>query len=246
VERSQPAERTADRSTGNEPISTTRQPDPPGDAASGSRIASAARSLGLELEDDQVSALAGLARRVAEWGARINLSGHREPEAILDALVLDALALGSAFEALTGGRPPRLVDLGSGAGFPGLPLAIAHRDLEVELVEARERRHYFQRSVCRELAIRNAHPRWGRIERLEPRPARWVVAQAVGPLETVVALAAPWVEAGGWLVVPTGNRPPTVDLPAEWSTTGTRPYGVPGARAGHRFWYARRRECENP
>jgi len=201
----------------------------------------AVRGLRLRLETSQLEALVDLALLVADWGARMNLSGHREPGEILDRLVVDALALRVGIGDLVGDWPRRMVDLGSGAGFPGLPLAIAEPGTTVELVEARERRHHFQRAACRKLRVANAIPRLGRIEALPPTPADLVVAQAVGPLERVVAIAEPWVAVGGWLVVPTGDEPPHhVPASDDWGPPELRRYGAPGHGGRHCIWAARR------
>lgn len=196
--------------------------------------------LDLELNDHQAGRLVALAGLLARWGDRINLSGHRGEFEILERLIVDALALGSAIRQLMGRWPDRIVDLGSGAGIPGLPLAITHPETTIELVEARERRHHFQRAACRELEIRNAVPRLGRIETLEPSLVPLVVAQAVGPIEGVALLAERWLLGGGWLVVPSGATPPNFEPGSGWIQHGTRPYLVPGTGAHRSIWFGQR------
>lgn len=87
------------------------------------------------------------AAEVARRGARANLVGSIEPAAI-DVHIVDSLAAAPHL-------PPdaRIVDLGSGAGFPGVPIAIARPDLAVTLVEIRERRVHFLRHVARTLDL---------------------------------------------------------------------------------------------
>jgi len=196
--------------------------------------------LEIALDPGRVDALVALAHLVAEWGTRINLTGHRDTAEIADRLIVDALALHAQVVAALGVRSARVVDLGSGAGFPGLPIAIADPDCQVELVEARERRHFFQRAVCRRLGVANAHPRLGRIEVLDPTPAPLVFAQAVGPIEAVVGLAARWVEADGWLIVPSGPTLPDLDPGSGWVQHGAVPYRAPGNDRALSFWFARR------
>jgi 16S rRNA (guanine527-N7)-methyltransferase len=91
--------------------------------------------------------VARYAEELARWGSRINLVGSTEPAALRRHLD-DALA---AAEALP--RGARVVDLGSGAGLPGVPVAIARPDLQVSLVEIRERRVNFLRHVARALPV---------------------------------------------------------------------------------------------
>lgn len=180
--------------------------------------------------------LAELARLLCRWGRQINLSGHRTPEAVAENLVLDAAALSRAL-------PPfdSVADLGSGAGFPGLPIAILYPEVEVYLVEARLRRHHFQRAAVRELAIGNAHPLHGRIEQLEPRPCSIAIAQAVGPAASVLTAIRPWARVGGWLAIPASweSAAPSSDSGSGAPSGSTAPpftgleevnYQVPGGR----------------
>jgi 16S rRNA (guanine527-N7)-methyltransferase len=175
--------------------------------------------------------LAKLAQQLLRWSRRMNLTGHRDPEAIAQRLILDALALGAA---LPGGIPPTLADLGSGAGFPGLPLAIWWPSCGVTLVESRERRHHFQRDAIRLLSLGNATPLRGRAETLEPTPHRVVVAQAAARPDRALGWMVRWAEPGGVLVVPTGAEPPIIHPPSAVRALELRHYQVPcggGSRA---------------
>jgi 16S rRNA (guanine527-N7)-methyltransferase len=145
---------------------------------------------------------------VAAWTRRIDLTGHRGPEAILRRLVGPALALRSLMPGVSS-----LADLGSGAGFPGLPIALLDPTFQVTLVEARERRHHFQRHAIRVLAIQNATALLGRAESLPARPHGAVVAQAVGPPAEVLGWAVRWVEPGGLILVPGRSAGPETRSP---------------------------------
>ena len=159
--------------------------------------------LGLAVSPEAAGKLAAFAALLARWAPRTNLTGHREPEEILRRLVLDAAAL---WKALPGAAS--MVDLGSGAGVPGLPIAILAPDVQVLLVEARLRRHHFQRAARRELGLENVSLRRGRIESLEPEPADLVVAQAVAAPQRVLPWMLPWARAGGWLAIPGSEQAP--------------------------------------
>jgi 16S rRNA (guanine527-N7)-methyltransferase len=197
----------------------------------------------LALPADLVPPLATLATLLAQWAARMNLTGHRTSEAIARRLILDALALGSALPDAgePGGRgPASLADLGSGAGFPGLPLAIRWPGCHVTLVEARERRHHFQRAAVRTLGLVNVEPRRGRIEALAPEPHEIVVAQALAQPDQAVAWMLPWVAPGGWLVLPrTADAPGLPPVPG-LEDAQLRSYQVPLAGPPRALWMARR------
>ena len=151
----------------------------------------------------QLHELAELSRLLAHWSGRMNLTGHRNAIEIAKRLVLDAAAL---LDFL----PPfeRLADLGSGAGFPGLPFAVLEPDREFVLVEARERRHHFQREAIRSLGLRNVTALRGRFEELEPLGCGAVVAQAVGPPDQLIDAMLRWAEPGASLLIPGGRRVP--------------------------------------
>ena len=145
--------------------------------------------------------LAGLLER---WNERINLSGHRTAAELMARLILEALALSPLLPPSAGS----LVDLGSGAGFPGLPLAIARPAMRTQLVDSRERRHHFQRAAIRALGMQNVRALRGRIEELDPEPAQIAIAQAVAAPSAVLESMLPWAEPGGWVVIPGSETPP--------------------------------------
>ena len=143
-------------------------------------------------------------RELARWGARMNLVGSLEREA-LETHLADALA---AAPHLAAGA--RVVDLGSGAGLPGIPLAVARPDVAFTLVEIRERRVHFLRHVVRVLELET------RVERVrleDPPDQAFDVAtlRAVAPPAVALASARPWVADQGeiwiWTREPAGSLP---------------------------------------
>lgn len=191
----------------------------------------------LALDEGLAPPLASLAELLAQWASRMNLTGHRTPEAIARRLILDALALGAALPV---DEPASIADLGSGAGFPGLPLAICRPGCRVTLVEARERRHHFQRAAVRTLGLVNAEPRRGRIEDLEAAPHEIVVAQALAQPDQAVALMLPWVAPGGWLVLPRTAEAEPLPTPSGLEPARVLLYQVPAGGPARALWVARR------
>lgn len=126
------------------------------------------------------------------WGQRVNLVGSLE-SAALQVHVDDSLGAADSLPTAA-----RVVDLGSGAGFPGIPLAIARPDLAVTLVEIRERRVAFLRHV--ERVLENGFT--VRQVRLEDGPApsppfEIALMRAVAPIARALPLARPWVDPDG-------------------------------------------------
>jgi 16S rRNA (guanine527-N7)-methyltransferase len=181
-----------------------------------------------------VSQLRELAGLVESWANRINLTGHRGAEAVVRRLVLDAAALSCALPEHDG-----VADLGSGAGFPGIPLAILSPAASFILVEARQRRHYFQRAALRQLDIANVEARRGRVEELPPTPCSLVIAQAVAKPALVVDLMLPWGQRGGYLVIPGGVEAPDPGPHAAIYDSRVGSYQVPLGGPRRSLWIGR-------
>lgn len=203
-------------------------------APAAARLGEAAATLGLSLPAEALARLLDLCELLAAWATRMNLTGHRGPDAILDRLVLDALALGAALPAAA-----RVADLGAGAGLPGLPLAIARPEASFTLVEARERRHHFQREAVRRLGLPRVVPLLGRAERLPATPHDLVVAQAMGPAAEVAPLLLRWAAPGGYVAIPGSATPPEPGPVAGVEAARIVSYRVPVTGVPRTLWIGR-------
>jgi len=162
---------------------------------------------------------------IARWGGRLNLTGHPDPISIARGLLLEAAALEGVLPAAT-----RIADLGSGAGIPGLPIALRRPETAVLLVESRERRHHFQRAAIRELSLENAEALRGRAETLDPVPSQGVISQAFAQPEQALAWMLPWSAPSGWLALATNPGFPGLEHP-EIGDVALRRYAAPGGPA---------------
>lgn len=137
---------------------------------------------------------------LCEWNERMNLTGDTDFSVALDRHYMDSLAplrLEGAF-----GFGARVIDVGSGAGFPGLPLAIARPDLRVTLLDALGKRVNFLRAVTQALGLENVSVIHARAEDGARDPALrerfdLAVARAVAPLPVLCELLLPFVAVGG-------------------------------------------------
>ncbi len=111
--------------------------------------------LGIRLEEESVDDILLYCRELTKWNKRINLIARNTPPTeILEKHFLDSLTLLPVID-LYGGRSATLLDVGTGAGFPGLVLAAARSELQVTLVESRQKRVSFLRHVIRTLQLAN-------------------------------------------------------------------------------------------
>jgi 16S rRNA (guanine527-N7)-methyltransferase len=141
---------------------------------------------------------------------RFNLTAIDDPAEIDRRLILDALLMLPAIDAATAGiETSRLIDVGSGAGFPGLALKIARPDLFVTLVEATGKKVGFLRTCIEELDLVGVEARHARAEDLGHDPAYrgrfdLATARAVAALPTLLELCMPFVRSGGRAFFPKG------------------------------------------
>jgi len=139
----------------------------------------------------------------------MNLVGPGDTEIHFD----DADAVALALRALATRRDSplslgsRWADLGSGAGFPGIALAAHHSDLQVDLVESREKRVTFLRHVIRASKLPNTQVIHGRVEGLELASYDGVISRAFAPPERYLPLAADLISTGGCVVLLSNTAP---------------------------------------
>lgn len=160
-----------------------------------------AAAAGVPLADDQVDQMVRYLTLLARWSRRARLTAISHPPAAARAHVADSLL------CLRAGIPQgcAVVDVGSGAGLPGIPLAIARPDLSVTLVEPAERRAAFLEIACAELGLRaevvpEPAERVGRSARFR-EAFEVAVARAVAPLAVLAELVMPLVRQGGKAVL---------------------------------------------
>ena len=201
------------------------------------------------LADATVPALLTLVELVA--GDRHAPTGVRDPRAVVDVHLSDSLI---ALELPEVRVAQTIADIGSGAGFPGLPLALARPDARVALVEANGRRGEFLRRAAVATGAAGAFVVDARAEEWpEGRGANeLVVARAVAPLAVVAEYAAPLLAMGGALVAWRGRRDAEAELAAARAAAelGLEPGEVrrvmPYPGAEHRYLHLMRKVKETP
>jgi len=174
--------------------------DPGADAKSAIRRGAAA--LGQDLPDEQVQKLADLLAELARWNARFNLTAIRDIHEMVAGHVLDSLAARPLV------RGPRVIDIGTGAGFPGLPLAIVEPRMEFLLLDSHGKKISFVSHMLGELELGNAAATRARAEDYAP-DTRFdtVIVRALASLPQLVELSGHLVGEDGQLLALKGKYP---------------------------------------
>ncbi|MFQ5989215.1 MAG: 16S rRNA (guanine(527)-N(7))-methyltransferase RsmG [Candidatus Methylomirabilales bacterium] len=166
--------------------------------------------LDLSISEQQIELFITYLRELKRWNRRANLVGFRTDEALVRHGILESLGLLRAFEFRPG---LRLIDIGSGAGLPGIPLKIAAPDLSITLVEAARKKVSFLKQAVRLLQLSSISIVHARAELLPRDPIHreaydLVTARAVARLPAAVTLCTPFVKVGGHLLLPVGSQWP--------------------------------------
>jgi len=184
-----------------------------------------ARALALELDETQLARLVAHLDLLDEWSARMNLTAIRDRPSQLTKHLLDSLTVQPYL------RGERIADIGSGAGFPGIPLAIVEPHRHFTLIESTGKKCRFLEHVREALELKNVAVVQSRAESYKP-DMRFdtVLARAVGPVADLVKVAGPLVVGGGRLLAMKG-RYPEQELAARldgWKVAAVHPLSVPG------------------
>jgi len=176
------------------------------------------------------------------WNRTYNLTAIRDPREMVGKHLLDSLAMLRALDQYVVGDGT-LADLGSGAGLPGIPLAIARPGLQVTLVESNGKKARFLREAVRTLQLGNTRVAESRIEALdEPATYDAITARALATLPVIVELGGHLLKPGGKLLAMKGARPDDeiAALPAGWAVESVLPLTVPGLGAERHLVVVRR------
>lgn len=172
----------------------------------------------IELEPGEIERLATHLDMLLEANERFNLTAIRDPAEAWTRHVADSLSL-VPFVAEAGARA--VVDLGSGGGFPGVPLAVAMPDVHFMLVESVGKKARFLQEVVQRLGLPNVTVRQTRAEEVAEFKGGLresfdaVVCRAVGGLASLVELSLPMLRVDGWLLAIKGEKAPEEIVAAE-------------------------------
>jgi 16S rRNA (guanine527-N7)-methyltransferase len=173
--------------------------------------------VGLRLGAAQVAAMERYERELLDWNRRFNLTAVRDSNGVQVKHFLDSL---TCFLALRESSVNRVIDVGTGAGFPGLPLKIACPTMQLTLVESVGKKADFCRHVAKTLALDGVDVVQERVEVLGKMEAHreqydWALARAVAAMPVLAEFLLPLVRVGGRALAMKGENGPAEAQSAE-------------------------------
>jgi 16S rRNA (guanine527-N7)-methyltransferase len=184
-----------------------------------------AKQLGIELSPTQAQQLLRLLDELDDWNQRMNLTAIRERSQQITKHLLDSLTVQPYLHGT------RIADIGTGAGFPGLPLAIVNRAVQFTLVDSTAKKLKFIEHVAALLELDNVVTVHTRAESYWPKERfDCVVSRAVGPVERFVSWSGHLLVGGGRLLAMKGRYPhdELAKLPSGWKLAAVHRLAVPG------------------
>jgi 16S rRNA (guanine527-N7)-methyltransferase len=187
-----------------------------------------AGELGVTLTAADAARLIELIDELARWNELYNLTGITTQPQMITHHLLDSLAVNAQLAG------QRIADVGTGAGFPGLPLAVANPQRHFTLIDSTAKKIRFVAHAAQLLGLANVTALHARAEQMRPQqPFDTVVARALAPLPRLLQTVAPLCGPRTRVVAMKGKWPEAelAALPAPWRVSGSRALAVPGLSA---------------
>jgi len=215
------------------------------DAAQRQRLEAGLSEIGLTLDTARIDKLFDYLALLRKWNGIYNLTAIRHPDEMLTHHLLDSLAavpaLADAARATKVDETAccRVLDVGSGGGMPGLPLAIACPDISVLMVDIVQKKTAFLTQCRAQLGLPNAAAHWGPVEKLEDGKGFAVItSRAFAELTDFVTLSGHLLAPGGKLIAMKGvypqaelDRMEAAGLMSQWEVDAVPRLTVPGLQA---------------
>jgi 16S rRNA (guanine527-N7)-methyltransferase len=188
------------------------------------RLVQDSAHLGVCLSEIDAGRLVRLLDELERWNRTYNLTAIRNRDDMLTHHLLDSLSIHPDLAGTT------VADVGTGAGFPGLPLAVLNPQRRFTLIDSNGKKIRFVQHAARELGLDNVEGLHGRVEVMKDRVFDTVVARAFAPLPELVAGVASVCGPQTRVLAMKGKWPQSeIDgLPADWRQHGSRELTVPG------------------
>ncbi len=156
-----------------------------------------AQEIGYNLQEEQLEQFFTYKELLIEWNKKMNLTAIEQEEDIITKHFIDSLSIASYIPDTA-----KVIDIGTGAGFPGIPLKILKKDLSITLLDSLNKRITFLEEVIRNLSLENIQAVHARAEELAHKEEYReqydiAVSRAVAPMHTLLEYMLPYVKIGG-------------------------------------------------
>jgi 16S rRNA (guanine527-N7)-methyltransferase len=198
------------------------------DASLREALQSGATAMGLGLSAGQRDSLLALIEELEAWNQRFNLTAIRDPREMIVKHLLDSLSVQRWLHGST------IADVGTGAGFPGLPLAVINPERRFVLIESTGKKARFVQHAAVAIGLDNVQVVNARAEAHRPAtPFDTVICRAVGKVSEFIRLAGHLCAPGGRMLAMKGQHPEAEiqDLPRGWRVLAVHRLEVPGLDA---------------
>ncbi len=189
------------------------------------RLVHDAAALGVALTEHDAARLHQLLEELARWNRQFNLTGISDLESMVTHHVLDSLAVHRYLHGAS------IADVGTGAGFPGLPLALVNPERRFTLIDSNGKKIRFVSHAVRTLGLMNVEALHTRVEALRPeRPFDTVLARAFAPLPELLETVTPLCGSDTRVLAMKGKWPKEEleSLPRLWRVADSHTLTVPG------------------
>ncbi|MDO9049477.1 MAG: 16S rRNA (guanine(527)-N(7))-methyltransferase RsmG [Methylobacter sp.] len=167
-------------------------------------LVSGIASLNLNISDEKIDQLLGFIKLIEKWNKAYNLTAIRDREEMARLHILDSLAIAPHIEG------KRVIDIGTGAGLPGIPLAICLPEIDFTLLDSNAKKTRFVQQVVLELKLKNVEVLHSRVEDYHPEKTYdAVLTRAFADLSDIVKLTAHLLTKNGVLLAMKGQNPDT-------------------------------------
>lgn len=202
------------------------------DASIAGRLEAGARALGLVLTPEQQAQLLDYLALIQKWNQVYNLTAVRDPQEMLSHHLLDSLAVVAPLQRHAAGRPLRILDVGSGAGLPGVVIAICCPEIAVDCVDTVGKKAAFIQQAALTLRLPHLRGLHDRVERLTG-PYDVVTSRAFASLADFVVWSGGALGEGGVWLAMKGKYPDeeVAALPEGVAVFHVEPLHVPGLSA---------------
>lgn len=164
-----------------------------------------AGEFGVQLTSHQVALFLEYLMKIKSWSEKINITGITDERGIVINHFLDSITTLAFISECS-----KVLDVGSGGGFPGIPIKIVRPSLEVILLDSVQKKVFFMRDVIRRLGLKEIKAMWGRAEDISNGIPRayfdFAVSRALGKVDEILNLTRPYLKEGGEIILMRGKK----------------------------------------